>query len=790
MGKKPDRQQRLGVAGNGDGTFQTAVNYTAGRNSVFVVVDDFNRDGRPDLAVANAGTDANALIYPVSTGSGISVLLGKGDGTFQAAVNYEGGNSARSVAVGDFNRDGNLDLAVIHHNWVSLSGSHVSILLGKGDGTFETGADYLPGGDALSIVAGDFNGDGISDLATAGPEEPTGSISLLLGNGDGTFRAALNYLVDARFASSLIMGDFNGDGKPDLATSGWKYADPPSFGWVGTVSVFLGKGDGTFRTVVNHVAGPYGFTAGDLKAVGDFNGDGLADLASSTALLLGQGDGTFRPITITPLPNSGILAVGDFDGDRRPDLVVSDPASSGLSVLLNTGASASPTTTFASIGEFGTGGEDAVAGVVVGDFNGDGKTDLAVANRIHDWMITPSFWTDGDISVLLGKGDGTFGSPVNQIAGAAFSLLTGDFNGDGKLDLLVGSYGPYDRTAQSYTNSNISVFLGQGDGTFQTAANLRVLETSLRARDSRILAASMAVHDFNSDGKLDVAVLLNDDVAILLGKGDGGFQAAVRYDAGRDIFSVAAGDFNGDGKSDLVVHSNDGAEILWGKGDGTFQPSNKHEPIFYSGLVAVGDFNGDGKSDLAVGSEAEDSENFTHNVVSVLLGNGDGTFQAVNYDVTLFPYELAVADFNGDSKPDLIAVSNFPAVLLGRGDGTFQLAASYFGRLTYSFALGDFNGDTQLDFLIAGNPNDSGDVAKVWLNTSCSAGASLAIAHSGATLTLSWPFPSAGYVLESSTSLNPATWKPVDTVPVHNDGRWQITMSAAQSQGYFRLRKP
>jgi len=454
---------------------------------------------------------------------------------------------------------------------------------------------------------------------------------------------------------------------------------------------------------------------------------------------------------------------------------------------LNTGASASPTTTFAPIGDFATGGFDAVAGVVVGDFNGDGKTDLAVANRIHDWMTTPSFWTDGDISVLLGKGDGTFGSPVKQIAGAAFSLLTGDFNGDGKLDLLVGTYGPYDWTTQSYTNSNVSVFLGQGDGTFQTAANLRVLETSLRARDSRILAASMAVHDFNSHGKLDVAVLLNDDVAILLGKGDGGFQAAVRYAAGHDIFSVAAGDFNGDGKSDLVVHSNDGAEILWGKGDGTFQPSNKHEPIFYSGLVAVGDFNGDGKSDLAVGS---DFENFTHSVVSVLLGNGDGTFQAVNYDVMLFPYQLAVADFNGDSKSDLIAVSNGPAVLLGRGDGTFQLAASYFVRLTYYFALGDFNGDTQLDFLIAGEPSDSGDVAMVWLNTSCSAGTSLAIAHSGATLTLSWPFPSAGYVLESSTSLSPATCNPADTPPVNNNGRWQVIMPTHQSQGYFRLRKP
>src|SRR5262249_5160089 len=119
------------LLGKGDGTFKTAVNYTAA-NPLFIVVDDFNRDGRTDLAVANGGTRPG---YPDSTQGGISVLLGKGDGTFQDAVNYDGENGARSMAVGDFNRDGNLDLAVDHPNWVSLSGNRLSILLGKGDGT-------------------------------------------------------------------------------------------------------------------------------------------------------------------------------------------------------------------------------------------------------------------------------------------------------------------------------------------------------------------------------------------------------------------------------------------------------------------------------------------------------------------------------------------------------------------------------------------------------------------------------------------------------------------------------
>ena len=301
----------------------------------------------------------------------------------------------------------------------------------------------------------------------------------------------------------------------------------------------------------------------------------------------------------------------------------------------------------------------------VGDFNGDGKMDLAVANEGSD-----------NVSILLGNGDGTFQAAVNYGAGTdPDSVAVGDFRGDGKLDLVVANY---------YSN-NVSVLLGNGDGTFQAAVNYGVSAPT-----------SVAVGDFNGDGKLDLAVAnVFSEVSVLLGNGDGTFQAAVNYGAGAEPAWVAVGDFNGDGKLDLAVANVDSnnVSILLGNGDGTFKAAVNYgvgtEPV----SVAVGDFNGDGKLDLAVA-------NYGSNV-SVLLGNGDSTFQAaVNYGAGAEPACVAVGDFNGDGKLDL-AVANVAtgnvSVLLGNGDGTFQAAVNYGAGIGESVAVGDFNGDGRLD---------------------------------------------------------------------------------------------
>ncbi len=310
--------------------------------------------------------------------------------------------------------------------------------------------------------------------------------------------------------------------------------------------------------------------------------------------------------------------------------------------------------------------------VMVADFNGDGKLDLAVTNI-----------SSNSVSILLGKGDGTFGAPVNFATGNnPLRGVVGDFNGDGKPDLAIPN---------KFSN-NVSVLLGNGDGTFQPAV-------SYAAGNSPVV---VALGDFNGDGKLDLAVanLGSGSVSILLGNGDGTFQAAVNYSAGLyPAESVTVGDFNGDGKPDLAVANDSTVSVLLGNGDGTFQPAVNYAAGNLPFFIAVGDFNGDGKPDLAV-------TNYNGGNVSVLLGNGDGTFQSpANYSTGPNPASVTVGDLNGDGKPDL-AVANYNnanvSVLLGNGDGTFQAAVNYAVGGGPSFAaFGDFNGDGRMDLAVS-----------------------------------------------------------------------------------------
>ncbi len=310
-------------SGNRDGTFRPPTKAFGGQASS-VAVGDFNSDGKPDLALVN-GVLAN--------GSGVSVLLGNGDGTFNTPIgNYDAGNLPYALAVGDFNRDGQLDLAVANYGG---SNNNVTVILGNGDGTFQSAADYNVGQNLTSIAAGDFSGNGKLDLAVA--NQNRNNVAVLLGNGDGTFKPVVNYRTGAE-PVFVAAGDFNGDGKLDLAVSNYEPGNPTN----GSVSVLLGNGDGTFQPPVN-----YGVSANAMSvAVGDFNGDGKLDLVVGTvaniAVLLGNGDGTFqRPITYGG--SGDFVGVADFRGNGKSDLVVTMmgggflfPVNGSASVRLNT----------------------------------------------------------------------------------------------------------------------------------------------------------------------------------------------------------------------------------------------------------------------------------------------------------------------------------------------------------------------------------------------------------------------------------------------------------------------
>ncbi|MGA2355805.1 MAG: FG-GAP-like repeat-containing protein [Terriglobales bacterium] len=307
----------------GNGTFDAAVNYELPIGPNAVAAGDFNNDHKADIAVMNFG------------GSGsISVLLNSGTGTFPSYTTYPINGYGDGIAVGDFNKDGNLDIVA-----TDLTENTVSVLLGNGTGAFPTFATYPTGSFPEGVTVGDFNGDGWPDIAVADSRGGTVSILLNKADGSGTFLPKVDYAAAGGGGPlSLAAGSFRGDGIIDLAV-----ATNSAFGGI---VVLLGNGDGTFQTAV-----PYDtLNNANGVVVGDFNNDGNLDMAVSTAsagssfafvtIFPGNGDGTFGGgVTLTSgaLP-SGIVAA-DFNGDGGLDLATANGTTAGdlgsATVLLN-----------------------------------------------------------------------------------------------------------------------------------------------------------------------------------------------------------------------------------------------------------------------------------------------------------------------------------------------------------------------------------------------------------------------------------------------------------------------
>ena len=567
-------------------------------------------------------------------------------------------------------------------------------------------------------ATGDFNGDGVLDLA--GVTNPwnvgfftgsAGSVVVALGHGDGSFGPLTSYPLGDASAGSVAVADLDEDGTPDLAVGA--SAIGLFEGARGRLVILRGTGDGTFAEARRYaLPGAEGFGTGAMAAH-DFDGDGHVDLAwenvwgSAVGVVAGAGDGTFAAPAFYPIDSSYTrgLACGDFNDDGRPDLAVANQGRNAVSVLLGSSAGG-----FAPCVDYATGGDNPYS-VATTDLDGDGCLDLAVVNDSVPYGV----------GVLTGRGDGTFAPAVMTECGyAPQQVVAGHFT-DGKAFVamisplsfsvdVLSDYGP-DGLSSDVEYSVYGSSLGcadlDGDGGSDLLADGGTVLMSTVTHELRNETpyatgdrpAAVAAADLNGDGNADVVTADRggDTVSVLLGGGDATLGPRSSFATGAGPCALAIADLDRDGKRDVVTADGgaDTASVLLGTGDGRLAAAAHYAAGASPAAVAVADLNGDGSPDAVTADRAADT-------ASVLLGAGDGTLAgAVPYAAGASPAAVAVADLNGDGHRDVVVVgdgNDGVSVLLGNGDGTLDSAVRYaYGLAASSLAITDLDGDGLLD---------------------------------------------------------------------------------------------
>lgn len=654
------------LPGNGKGVFgapHTAISLPA-TDTYPVAFGDFNHDGHLDLVV-------------MTSGGQVVMLLGNAYGTFaaQPAVSCPKCNSFQ-VGTGDFNKDGELDLVF------SGSNQTLVVLLGIGNGKFKTPVVTTGIADAgQGLVVGDFNGDGILDVVTTDGEgdfetaqgygngkffvkssfsEGVGEIGPLSaadfrndgkldlvwtdplitaidgcgntglwvakGNGDGSFQAPQMEPTGFYPGWSLI-GDVNGDGKPDIVAV--NYASP-------SISVLLNNGAGEFKPPLIFRIPPMGSTffpfdvlPANNAIAADLNGDGKTDLVLSlsngAAILLAQSAGSFHApnsLELFSIPVAPPSAPVDVNHDGIPDILTltneddcqqeDDVTQGALPVLSRNGVA------LASLGDYDPAEFFNVYSIGTGDFNRDGNVDFALIGN----QVPPN-----NIEIDLNNGSGTFTPPNFSFQSTSAKIFAvGDFNHDGFSDLalLVGN--------------TVQIRLGHGGNNFGPS-------TSYAVGDNPV---AITVRDVNGDGKQDLVVVNqgSDTVSVLLGNGNGTFAAQKVFAAGTSPVAVTFADFNRDGKVDLAVADKNEVAVLLGNGNGTFGAVKTYAAATDLLSIAAVDLRQNGLADVLAGAS-------NGNLV-LLSGLGNGTLAAPQQYAAGGAWFLDVADFNGDGAPDVV----------------------------------------------------------------------------------------------------------------------------------------
>ena len=652
--------------------------FTVGNEPVDVTGGDFNGDDHIDLAVVNQDS------------GNISILLNNAGTGFLTPTNVPTGSEPRSIVSGDFNNDGRIDLATAN---LGDGIGDVSLLLGNGGGGFSSPASIAVSSSAFSLVAAsfgsspvslataDFNKDGNIDLVVA---NSAGNALVRLGNGNGTFQAPT--FLNALGQFSILAEDLNRDGALDVITNG---------------VVLLNDGTGNFPTATRFATG----LQPTLVRAGDLNGDGILDLVTANAssnsvtAYLRRGNGSFQtPLHYIVGHGPGEIIIEDLDDNGTVDLAVSNFQSNHLTILFGTGdGNFSGGQAFASTFN----ANQTTNRAALADFDGDGHLDLAAAN----------IFGNGDAAVLKGQAFGKFAVPVELTDQHGGEVVAGNFNADTKPDLAFIQQG-----SPGLENDTIEVRLGTGNLRFGSPTILTLPDADLA------LNFAMAV-DIDGNGTVDLvsANTGTDDVSVFLGNSNGTFQSDVTTTVGDHPKWVAAGHLDGNATLDLAVVSAGplGGQagklsLLFGTGNGGFSTGSEFFLNTEPNSVVIGDLNGDGKSDFAAIVQAP----LLAWNIQIVLGNGNGTFDAPS----LIPLaggeagNLTASDLDVDGDLDLIMTVGLEIGFLeGHGNGTFSPVLLFDGGAPIGpITAIDLNHDQRPDLVV---PQSHSGTTAILLNT-------------------------------------------------------------------------